>query len=298
VAADLGVPAAPAGARFPDPPSSSASPPCTCAWSRRCARPAPDRPSAACVSAARERPALSRDLRRLPGADRPCHPRTLRDDRDRHEPLEPYAGPRVPGQVGTPLPGVSIRIVTWEEPVGKDRPAGERGSSWCAARTSSRATGGRPRRPRRASSTRPGPPLVQDRRPGATGPATGAVTLRAVERADPLRGFNVYRGRSRRCSPPTPEIRERAVVGRPHPSGREVPGPPSWWPKGARRRRALPRLLQGAARRVQVPRTFAYLASLPRNRPGQGAEAPSGPRRAKRVAKFSLRQHRSRQALC
>jgi len=100
----LGAPAARRGARFTDPPSSSASPPVRAAWSSA----AQDRhrvtASAACVvSAARGAHALSRDLLRLQ-EETGTPSRTLRMHRPELN-LAPLSRPSVHRPGGDAVPG-------------------------------------------------------------------------------------------------------------------------------------------------------------------------------------------------
>jgi malonyl-CoA/methylmalonyl-CoA synthetase len=123
----------------------------------------------------------------------------------------PYAGPRRPGTVGTPLPGVSIRIVDGELQV--------RGSN---------VFSGYWRAPEKTAES-----FVHDelgRRWFRTGdlaerdPETGYITLLGRRTELILSGgFNVYPREIEEVLAGYPGIREAAVVGRPHPDRGEVP---------------------------------------------------------------------------
>ncbi|MFL6261876.1 MAG: AMP-binding protein [Thermoanaerobaculia bacterium] len=122
-----------------------------------------------------------------------------------------YAGPRRPGTVGVPLPGVSIRIVDGELQV---RGANVFAGYW--------------RTPEKTAAS-----FVHDdlgRRWFKTGdlaqqdPETGYVTL--LGRRHELiisGGFNVYPREIEEVLVGFPGVREAAVVGRPHPDWGEVP---------------------------------------------------------------------------
>ncbi|MFL6194768.1 MAG: AMP-binding protein [Thermoanaerobaculia bacterium] len=123
----------------------------------------------------------------------------------------PYAGPRRPGTVGTPLPGVSVRIVEGELQV--------RGSN---------VFSGYWRAPEKTAES-----FVHDesgRRWFRTGdlahrdPETGYITLLGRRHELILSGgFNVYPREIEEVLAGYPGIREAAVVGRPHPDRGEVP---------------------------------------------------------------------------
>lgn len=102
----------------------------------------------------------------------------------------PYAGPRRPGTVGVPLPGVSIRIV---DPEGRDLPPGEAGELLVAGGNVFAAYW---RDPEKSAES-----FVSDARGrrwfrtgdlGRRDPETGSVTLLGRSRELILRGgFNV-----------------------------------------------------------------------------------------------------------
>jgi malonyl-CoA/methylmalonyl-CoA synthetase len=182
----------------------------------------------------------------------------------------PYAGQRVPGQVGTPLPGVSIRVVDRE---GRDLPAGEEGDLLVAG---SNVFSGYWRAPEKTALS-----FVHDdlgRRWFKTGdlakrdPETGAVTL--LGRSSELilsGGFNVYPREVEEVLAGYPGVREAAVVGRPHPEWGEVPVAYLVAEGEIARPTAdeLVAYLKGQLAGFKVPRTFRYVEALPRNALGK-----------------------------
>jgi malonyl-CoA/methylmalonyl-CoA synthetase len=134
----------------------------------------------------------------------------------------PYAGPRVPGTVGTPLPGVSIRVVDRED---RDVPPGGEGDLLVRG---SNVFPGYWRAPEKTVES-----FVHDdlgRRWFRTGdlarrdPETGYVTL--LGRSSELilsGGFNIYPREVEEVLAAFPGVREAAVAGRPHPEWGEVP---------------------------------------------------------------------------
>ncbi len=179
----------------------------------------------------------------------------------------PYAGPRRPGTVGTPLPGVSVRIV---DEAGQPLPPGGEGELW--VRGSSVFAGYHEAPEKTAASFR------QDelgRRWFATGdlaredPVTGAISLLG-RRAELILcgGLNVYPREIEEALLACPGVREAAVVGRPHPEWGEVPvaflvfdGPLDEAALAGRLRRDL------AA--FKLPRAFHAVDALPRNALGK-----------------------------
>ncbi len=134
----------------------------------------------------------------------------------------PYLGRRTPGTVGTPLPGVSIRIVDHE---GKDVPAGGEGELLVRG---SNVFSGYWRAPEKTAES-----FVHDelgRRWFRTGdlarrdPETGYLTLLGRRTELILSGgFNVYPREIEEVLVTFPGVKEAAVVGRPHPEWGEVP---------------------------------------------------------------------------
>jgi malonyl-CoA/methylmalonyl-CoA synthetase len=134
----------------------------------------------------------------------------------------PYAGPRIPGTVGTPLPGVSVRIVDSEDRDVEPRGEGELlvyGSHVFPAYW---------REPAKTAAS-----FVHDglgRRWFRTGdlarrdPDTGHIILLGRRHELILRGgFNIYPREVEEVLNTFPGVREAAVVGRPDPEWGEVP---------------------------------------------------------------------------
>jgi malonyl-CoA/methylmalonyl-CoA synthetase len=179
----------------------------------------------------------------------------------------PYAGPRVPGEVGTPLPGVSIRVVDRE---GRELPPGREGELQVAG---SNVFSGYWRTPGKTAES-----FVHDalgRRWFKTGdlakrdPATGAVTL--LGRSSELiltGGFNVYPREVEEVLAAYPGIREAAVVGRPHAEWGEVPVA-YLVTEGDIEEGDLVTHLKERLAGFKVPRTFRYVEALPRNALGK-----------------------------
>jgi malonyl-CoA/methylmalonyl-CoA synthetase len=189
----------------------------------------------------------------------------------------PYLGPRVPGQVGTPLPGVSVRLV---DEAGRDLPAAGGPADPEAAGgpgellvRGANVFGGYWQAPEKTAAS-----FVQDgagRRWFRTGdlarqdPRTGAFTL--LGRRHELiisGGFNVYPREVEEALLAFPGVREAAVVGRPHAEWGEVPvaflvadrpfDPP-----------ALLAFCKGQLAGFKVPREVHLLDALPRNALGK-----------------------------
>ena len=179
----------------------------------------------------------------------------------------PYAGPRVPGEVGTPFPGVSIRLVDRE---GRELPPGREGELQVAG---SNVFSGYWRAAGKTALS-----FVHDalgRRWFKTGdlakrdPATGAVTL--LGRSSELiltGGFNVYPREVEEVLVAYPGVREAAVVGRPHSEWGEVPVA-YLVTAGAIEEGDLLAHLKEQLAGFKVPRTFRYVEALPRNALGK-----------------------------
>jgi malonyl-CoA/methylmalonyl-CoA synthetase len=134
----------------------------------------------------------------------------------------PYAGPRRPGTVGVPLPGVSIRIV---DPQGRDLPSGEAGELLVAGGNVFAAYWRDPEKTAESFVA-----YSDGRRWFRTGdlarrdPATGYVTLLGRGRELIIRGgLNVYPREIEEVLAAAPGVREAAVAGRPDPEWGEVP---------------------------------------------------------------------------
>jgi malonyl-CoA/methylmalonyl-CoA synthetase len=180
----------------------------------------------------------------------------------------PYAaGPRRPGTVGTPLPGVSIRIVDREDRV---LPPGTEGDLLVAG---SNVFAGYWRAPEKTAES-----FVHDevgRRWFRTGdlarqdPATGYVTLLGRSRELILTGgFNVYPREVEEVLATFPGVREAAVAGRPHPEWGEVPVA-FLVADAPLDEEALVAFCKSQMAGFKVPRRFEYLEALPRNALGK-----------------------------
>jgi acyl-CoA synthetase (AMP-forming)/AMP-acid ligase II len=179
----------------------------------------------------------------------------------------PYAGPRLPGTVGTPLPGVSIRVVDRED---RDLPPGAEGDLLVAG---SNVFAGYWRAPEKTAES-----FVHDdlgRRWFRTGdlaredPATGYVTLLGRSRELILTGgFNVYPREVEEVLATFPGVREAAVVGRPHPEWGEVPVA-FLVADSSLDDDALIAFCKSQMAGFKVPRRIEYLESLPRNALGK-----------------------------
>lgn len=137
----------------------------------------------------------------------------------------PYAGPRRPGTVGVPLPGVSVRIVDPEAPEAGALPDGETGELLAAG---SNVFAGYRRDPEAtAASFVPGPDGRRWLRTGDLArrdPETGYVTLLGRRHELVIRGGeNVYPREVEEVLESHPGVREAAVAGRPDPEWGEVP---------------------------------------------------------------------------
>ena len=179
----------------------------------------------------------------------------------------PYLGPRRPGQVGTPLPGVSVRLVDED---GRDLPAGAEGELLVRG---ANVFGGYWQAPEKTAASfvhdaagrrwfRTGDLARQDAR-------TGAFTL--LGRRHELiisGGFNIYPREVEETLLAFPGVREAAVVGRPHAEWGEVPiaylvAEPALEP---------PALLAYCKRQLaafKVPHEVRLLDALPRNALGK-----------------------------
>ncbi len=182
----------------------------------------------------------------------------------------PYAGPRLPGTVGTPLPGVSIRIVDRQDVV---LPPGAEGDLLVAG---SNVFAGYWRSPEKTAES-----FVHDdlgRRWFRTGDlaredaANGYVTLLGRSRELILSGgFNVYPREVEEVVAAYPGVREAAVAGRPHPEWGEVPVAflVVEAPFDAAAEAALVGYCKSQMAGFKVPRRFEYLDALPRNALGK-----------------------------
>jgi malonyl-CoA/methylmalonyl-CoA synthetase len=179
----------------------------------------------------------------------------------------PYLGPRVPGQVGAPLPGISVRVV---DESGRDLPAGMEGELLVRG---ANVFCGYWQAPEKTAAS-----FVQDaagRRWFRTGdlarqdPATGAFSLLGRRHELILSGgFNVYPREIEEALLAVPGVREAAVVGRPHPEWGEVPvaflvADAPLDPAGVHA------LLRGQLAAFKIPRDLRFVDALPRNALGK-----------------------------
>lgn len=181
----------------------------------------------------------------------------------------PYAGTRLPGTVGTPLPGVSIRIVDEDFEDVSDGDEGEvlaRGSN---------VFDGYWRAPEKTAETfhtdahgirwlRTGDLARRD-------PETGAISLLGRRTELILSGgYNVYPREIEEVLETYPGIREAAVAGRPHPEWGETPIGFLVLEEGREiEEEALIDFLKERLARFKIPRTFHRLDELPRNALGK-----------------------------
>ena len=179
----------------------------------------------------------------------------------------PYAGERLPGTVGTPLPGVSLRIV---DRAGGELPPGEEGELLVRGSNVFSGYWGD------AAKTAGSFALDADGRRwfrtgdlGRIDPANGHVTLLGRGRELILRGgFNVYPREVEEVLEVFPGVREAAVVGRPHPEWGEVPVA-FLVVQGSVDETALLAHCSTELARFKLPAAFRYLDALPRNALGK-----------------------------
>jgi malonyl-CoA/methylmalonyl-CoA synthetase len=180
----------------------------------------------------------------------------------------PYAGERLPGTVGTPLPGVSARVVDGDGRDVGDGAEGEllvRGGNvfagyWRDAEKTAEsfAVDGQGRR-----WFRTGDLARRD-------PATGHFTLLGRSRELILRGgFNVYPREVEEALATFPGVREVAVVGRPHHEWGEVPVAFVVAEGAALDEAALLAHCGRELARFKVPAAVHLVESLPRNALGK-----------------------------
>ena len=180
----------------------------------------------------------------------------------------PYAGPRVPGSVGTPLPGVAMRIVT--PPEMTDVAPGEEGQLLVRG---SNVFSAYWKAPQKTAES-----FVHDelgQRWFITGdlarqdPATGYVTL--LGRSHELiisGGFNIYPREIEEMLESFDGIEEAAVVGVPHPEWGEVPVAYVVCHADLDQA-ALVSFCRGQLAGFKVPKEFHRVTSLPRNAMGK-----------------------------
>jgi malonyl-CoA/methylmalonyl-CoA synthetase len=187
----------------------------------------------------------------------------------------PYSGPRVAGSVGTPLPGVSARIVAVRAGSGEnsalaDVPPGTEGELLVRGANVFSAYWNAPDKTAASFSAdewgrqwfHTGDLARQD-------PATGYVTL--LGRRHELiisGGFNVYPREIEEMLLTYPGIRDAAVVGMQHAEWGEVPA--AWVVcDGALDEAALAAWCRTQLASFKVPRAFHVVAALPRNAMGK-----------------------------
>jgi malonyl-CoA/methylmalonyl-CoA synthetase len=173
----------------------------------------------------------------------------------------PYTGPRIPGTVGTPLPGVSARIA-------EDGELLVRGSNVFAGYW-------RAREKTRESFLRDelGQLWFRTGDLAWRDPETGTFSLLGRRHELILSGgFNVYPREVEEVLASFPGVREAAVVGRPHPEWGEVPVAFLVVDGEAGRTVDEAGLIAFCKSRIagfKVPRTFHVLDALPRNALGK-----------------------------
>jgi len=179
----------------------------------------------------------------------------------------PYIGARIPGSVGTPLPGVSMRIVN---PKGHDVKSGEEGELLVRGSNVFSGYWNAPEKTAESFSYdalgqhwfHTGDLARQD-------PQNGYVTL--LGRRHELiisGGFNIYPREIEEMLTTYPGITEAAVVGAPHPEWGEVPVAylvcTAVIDDGE-----LVRYCRAQLASFKVPRTFHRMEALPRNAMGK-----------------------------
>jgi malonyl-CoA/methylmalonyl-CoA synthetase len=180
-----------------------------------------------------------------------------------------YAGPRRPGSVGVPLPGVSVRVV---DEAGDDVAPGEDGELLVAGANVFTGYWRAPEKTAAAFLTG-----ADGRRWFRTGdlarrdPGTGAFTLLGRRTELVLcGGFNVYPREVEAVLEAFPGVREAAVAGLPDRDRGEVPG--AWYvaePAAPPDEDALRAHLGERLAPFKVPRLLRRVEALPRNALGK-----------------------------
>jgi malonyl-CoA/methylmalonyl-CoA synthetase len=184
----------------------------------------------------------------------------------------PYAGPRVAGSVGTPLPGVSMRIVkvTGEGGPLEDVAPGEEGELLVRGANLFGGYWNAPEKTAASFSTD-----AQGRRWFHTGdlarqdPESGYVTL--LGRRHELiisGGFNIYPREIEELLTTYPGVREAAVIGMPHAEWGEVPAAYLVC-EGTLDEQALVAWCRAQLAGFKVPKAVHVVESLPRNAMGK-----------------------------
>jgi len=178
----------------------------------------------------------------------------------------PYAGPRVPGTVGPPLPGIEIRIVdpeSGQRTQGADAIGGIeiRGPNVCAGYWGD------------ADKTRREFSGDGWFRSGDLGRFDRAGYLHIVGRAKDLvisGGYNVYPKEVEAELDALPSVLESAVFGVPHPDfGEGVTALVVARPGAAATEDEIIRAVQSRIARYKVPKRILFVAELPRNTMGK-----------------------------
>jgi len=182
----------------------------------------------------------------------------------------PYAGPRRPGTVGTPLPGVSARIVDVE---GREVAAGVEGGEGELLVRGGNVFDGYWQAPEKTAESfladaegrrwfRTGDLARQD-------PETGYFAL--LGRRSELiisGGFNLYPREVEEVLASFPGVQEAAVVGRPHTEWGEVPVAFLVTDREVDTDELIA-FCRGQLAAFKVPRSYRFLTSLPRNALGK-----------------------------
>ena len=179
----------------------------------------------------------------------------------------PYAGPRRPGTVGTPLPGVAVRLV---DSAGADVEDGEEGEVLVAGGNVFRGYWGLPHATAEAFSTgSDGRRWLRSGDLGRRDPASGAISL--LGRRSELilcGGFNVYPREIEELLLEVPGVREAAVAARPDSDLGQVPVA-YLVTDSALDPEALDEFCRREMASFKRPRRWVRVESLPRNALGK-----------------------------
>ena len=185
----------------------------------------------------------------------------------------PYVGERRAGTVGTPLPGISVRLVRFAEGSFSDVPDGEEGELIVRG---GNVFDGYWRAPEKTAesfvSDAQGNRWFKSGDLARRDPQTGAISL--LGRSSELilaGGFNVYPREIEEVLLGFPGVREAAVVGRPHPDFGAVPVA-FLVVDSAETSFDAQALIEFAKERIasfKVPREIRQVESLPRNALGK-----------------------------
>lgn len=183
----------------------------------------------------------------------------------------PYAGPRVAGTVGTPLPGVSARIVAQtEDGTVRDLADGEEGELLVRGSNVFSSYWNAPEKTAESfSHDSLGQRWFHTGDLARRDPETGYVTL--LGRRHELiisGGFNIYPREIEEMLETYDGVREAAVVGAPHPEWGEVPAAYLVC-AGEIDRDALVAFCRGQLASYKIPKSFTIVESLPRNAMGK-----------------------------